>query len=162
MYKRILLPLDGSLIAEAALQEVRKLAGDFGIEVILVYVVQPMQYLSPDTLFESLQIGIEDSLRNWAKEYLKNIVKDLKQAGIPATSIILRGYPADQIIACAAEKRVNLIVMTTRGRTGPFRWFLGSVSEKVSRLAKCPVMIVQPSRLRSTREDSRTPQLQQV
>lgn len=145
MYNKIILPLDGSSKAEAALEEVKKLAADnISCEVILVYVVQPLRDLSPEPLFESVQLDIENSLTDWARKYLINATNDLQRWGIKATYAILRGYPSDKIVEYAAEKHVDLIVMATRGRTGPIRWIQGSVSERVSRLATCPVMIVQP------------------
>jgi nucleotide-binding universal stress UspA family protein len=145
MYSRVIVPLDGSPLAELALDRVKELARDEGIrEVFLVYVIQPLRLLSPEPLFDTFQFDAEDSLAEWAQEYLTGIGKGLTREGISASGTILRGNAADQILDYAAIKGADLIVMSTHGRTWPMRWIMGSVCNKVSRFAACPVSIIQP------------------
>lgn len=143
MYKRIIVPLDGSDLAEQALNEARNLSGKLGIPLHLLRVVDTYRTQSlPATgmaldysmLAELAEEEIED-----AKVYLQQKVDDLKKEGLDVTGDVLHGPIARQIVAAADEG--DVIVMCSHGRTGIKRWFLGSVAEEVMRHANCPVLL---------------------
>jgi nucleotide-binding universal stress UspA family protein len=143
MYKRIIVPLDGSELAEQALGQARDLATRLTIPLHLVRVVDTYRTQSlPATgmaldysmLSELAEEEIED-----AKTYLQEKVTQLNGEGLEVTGDVLHGPIARQIVA-AAEKG-DVIVMSSHGRTGIKRWFLGSVAEEVMRHAECPVLL---------------------
>jgi nucleotide-binding universal stress UspA family protein len=143
MYKRIIVPLDGSELAEQALQEARELSGRLGSPLHLVRVVDTYRTQSlPATgmaldysmLAELAEEEIED-----AKTYLEQRVNDLRGEGLTVTGDVLHGPIARQIVAAATPE--DVIVMSSHGRTGIKRWFLGSVAEEVMRHAECPVLL---------------------
>ena len=136
----MLVPLDGSELAEAVLPHVKTLAKQQGIEqmdVVLFGVAEPsvgsVYYIPnvPTTLEEM-------------KEYLAKIEKRLKDAGLTVRSEVRRGNPTEQIIEYAGENPFNLIVMSTHGRSGLGRWVFGSVADKVLHGASSPVFLIRP------------------
>jgi nucleotide-binding universal stress UspA family protein len=145
MFKRILVPLDGSQFAEAALPYAQMLAECAGGEIELLRVtVHPSTYgyATDPTALASLY----ESDREHCENYLKRAMDDLR-AKTPAaiTTAVLEGIVADSILDYADETHADLIVMSTHGRSGMERWLLGSVAEKVVRGAKVPVMMIRPT-----------------
>jgi nucleotide-binding universal stress UspA family protein len=144
MFKRILVPLDGSQFAEVALPCAQMLAecADGEIELLRV-TVHPSNYLyvnDPTALAD-----LYDSDRAHCEDYLKRVTDDLR-ARTPVTiaTAVREGIVADSILDYAEESGADLIVMSTHGRSGMERWLLGSVAEKVVRGAKTPVMMIRP------------------
>lgn len=143
MYKRIVVPLDGSELAEQALGEAISLARKIDSPLHLIRVVDTYRTQSlPATgmaldysmLAELAEEEIED-----ATSYLQKKVDELQQQGLTATGDVLHGPIARQIVSAADEG--DVIVMSSHGRTGIKRWFLGSVAEEVMRHASCPVLL---------------------
>ena len=143
MYQRIVVPLDGSDLAEQALDEAKSLARQLDIPLHLLRVVDTYRTQSlPATgmaldysmLAELAEEEIED-----ARTYLHQKVDDLKKEGMEVTGDVLHGPIARQIVSAADEG--DVIVMSSHGRTGIKRWFLGSVAEEVMRHARCPVLL---------------------
>jgi nucleotide-binding universal stress UspA family protein len=143
MYKRIVVPLDGSGLAEQALEQAKELSENVGSPLHLVRVVDTYRTQSlPATgmaldysmLAELAEEEIED-----AKTYLEQKVKELGDEGLEVTGDVLHGPIARQIVAAANKD--DVIVMSSHGRTGIKRWFLGSVAEEVMRHAECPVLL---------------------
>ena len=143
MYKRIVVPLDGSELAEQALGQAKELSGNIGSPLHLIRVVDTYRTQSlPATgmaldysmLSELAEEEIED-----AKTYLEQKVRELTDEGLEVTGDVLHGPIARQIVS-AADKG-DVIVMSSHGRTGIKRWFLGSVAEEVMRHATCPVLL---------------------
>jgi nucleotide-binding universal stress UspA family protein len=151
MYKKILVPLDGSGLAECVFQHVKEIAkGCEAGEVELIYVVAPFhapfsEWVQPDIMDggDVRSFGTE-KYEKWAKEYLDSAAKSFIKDGVPAKSIVLRGTPADVILTYARDNAVDLIIMSTHGRSGVAKWTLGSVADRVLRQAAAPVMIVRP------------------
>ena len=150
MYKRILVPLDGSALAEKALSHAKITATAFGpSEIDLIFVVQ-----TPDTtMVEELgdidkayfsQLDKKAEVRG--KDYLAKVTQDLKKDGITAQSTVLRGNPAEMILDFAKKNAIDLIVMCSHGRSGLSRWAFGSVAEKVLSTSTSPVLIVRPEK----------------
>jgi len=148
MYKKILVPLDGSKLAECVLPHVGGLAACLpGVEVILVSVTERISgfrvmddYSQP--LGERLvpeAVGKED---REARKYLDRIAKTLEGKGIKVLTEVLMGKPAEEIALFATNEGCDLIVMASHGRSGPSRWTHGSVTEKVFRAISAPILVV--------------------
>jgi len=145
MYKKILVPLDGSEVAQKALEEAEKLAKIFDSEILLVQIVQFMPiYGSPELVTPLI---IDEKQKEAAHRYLASLVENLKQKGFRATSIVKTGQqvPAE-IIDVAKEMRADLIVMSSHGRSGFTRWFVGSVALRVLTRAETPVLLLRSKR----------------
>ncbi len=138
MYKRILIPLDGSEFAEAALPHARALAACTGAELVLLRVaVQPLYgSISPDSS-PSIRADTEAE----ASAYLDRVAGELRAAGFRVTAETCTGPVAETILDYAAGIRADLIVMSTHGRSGLARWFIGSVADKIVRGARLPVLL---------------------
>src|SRR5881409_981549 len=142
MYERLLVPLDGSDIAEAILPFVEKVAGPMDAEVILVRVVEPV---SPAEAIAAAGVVAPDTLmlrQLEAKAYLRTIRDRLAAKGIRVRTGLRSGAPAPEIVAAAATWGVDLIAMATHGRSGLGRVLFGSVAETVLRAAPMPVLMI--------------------
>ncbi|HXV83789.1 MAG TPA: universal stress protein [Candidatus Binatia bacterium] len=140
--KTVILPLDGSALAEQALPHVVDLAQKMKLEVVLVraYALPPAisaedyGYYSADLL---------DQLESEARDYLQEKVNEVKQRGIErVASVVNTGYGAEEIITLARNTPDNLIAMCTHGRSGIKRWVWGSVTDRVVRHSGDPVLII--------------------
>ena len=144
MYNKILVPLDGSKIAECAIEHVKTIATGCNVpEVDLLFVVEPI----PAGLYQSSVEG-KEKLMAWGKDSLAKIEKSLVTDGIAVKSIVLEGKQAETIVDYAAKNDIDLIVMSTHGRSGPSRWAFGSVTDKVIRASPVSVLIVVPKECR--------------
>jgi nucleotide-binding universal stress UspA family protein len=144
----ILVPLDGSPLAEAALEPVAALARLWDARVSLVRVVQPV-LLSTDPALP-LPTGYDEQLtaaeRNAANDYLRDLAERLRGQGITATGVAVLGHgTAETILDLASSSRVGLVALATHGRGGMRRLALGSVADKLVRGAEVPVLVVRPS-----------------
>jgi nucleotide-binding universal stress UspA family protein len=126
MFKKILVPLDGSENAERALPWTRRYAAASRAMAVLVRVVQRVR----STEFRE------------AREYLLRMEKELNYAGIPAKTVVLAGGAAFEIAREARAEKADLILMTTRGTSGIGRWRTGGVTAQVMRLSPVPVLVV--------------------
>lgn len=145
MYRKIVVPLDGSKLAEEVLEHVRALARCTGSEVVLMRVMTHPVYdfiATEPILSASLYAELEAE----AVKYLEPLARALQDEGIRASAevVTVTGSVADAIIDFARERGADLIAMSTHGRTGPSRWFLGSVADRVVRGAGMPVLMVRP------------------
>jgi len=131
-YKRILVPLDGSELAEAILGHVEQAARAFGAEVIALTVL-PATGVVPD-------LAREDIVQ--ATSYLDGIKQRLTDKGLKAQTAIRYGDPADEIIDYAQVNDIDLIAMSTHGRSGISHLIFGSVSEKVLRGTSKPILLI--------------------
>ena len=148
MYKKILVPLDGSKLAECVLPHVEDLAKcSAGVEVMLVSVTERVAGFrvrddSSELLGESLVPEAVGKEERQARKYLGKIAKTLEDKGVKVLTEVLLGKPAEEIILFATNEGCDLIVMASHGRSGPSRWTHGSVAEKVFRSNCAPVLIV--------------------
>ena len=151
MYTRILVPLDGSALAERALPHAGGIGRATGAEVILLQVVQAPLGDAP----EAGQTEEDRAIREVAVEalsYLGTIAGKLKEEGsIKVRTEVLEGPAADGILGFAHREDVDLIIMSTHGRTGISKLLMGSVAEKVMLTTKRPVMLIKPERSRTER-----------
>jgi nucleotide-binding universal stress UspA family protein len=132
----ILVPLDGSTVAEAILPQVTELATLHGAEVVLLRVALAHAFRGTDQTDAQVQAVQE------AEAYLAGVVERLLASGIKAQSVVRYGHAAEEILDHAETGDVDLIAMSTHGRSGVRRWMLGSVAEKVLRAAPVPVLLV--------------------
>jgi nucleotide-binding universal stress UspA family protein len=133
MWKRILVPLDGSNLAELALTYVEELATAFGSEVILLYVSEPK----------------EEQYRHMHQLYLEEVAKRVKEHVKKRAKIktaILTGEAAEEIINYAQKNKASVIIMASHGRSGITAWVMGSVANNVLRAAEVPVLIIRVSK----------------
>jgi len=140
-YKKILVPLDGSEVSEAILPEIEKLASVFRAAVALLYVVPIPIFpggIEPIVNYQP----ITDTLIKDAEAYLRKIEKRLKAKGFTVESHLQQGNEAQRILEHAEHEDIDLIAMSTHGRSGVSRWLLGSVAEKVIRHANKPILLV--------------------
>jgi nucleotide-binding universal stress UspA family protein len=145
--KSVVVPLDGSGLAEIVLPQIIPLARKMKLEINLVRV-----YDSPADTYPAADIIYLDSLkqqtenvRREAETYLEGKVQELRAEGLErVSSTVIRGDPAEEIIELARHTPENLIAMSSHGRSGVDRWFMGSVAEKVVQHSRDPVLIVRP------------------
>ena len=133
MYERILVPLDGSDLARAILPRVQGVAAPLGSEVILMQVLGESGVL-PKTAAKE---------RREAEKHLKAAAQELLDAGVNARYTIRHGADAaSEIVDYAEVNDVDLIAMSTHGRSGISRWVLGSVTSKVLRGTGKPILVI--------------------
>ena len=145
MYKRVLVPLDGSRLAEGILPFVLQIAGPLDLEVVLVRVVEPVM---PQALEGTGQFVVDDvaaRLRE-ARQYLAPVAEDLRSRGVRVTTDARHGEPLTELLAAARDSQADLIAMTTHGRSGLGRLLFGSIAEAVLRRAKIPVLMMRLTR----------------
>lgn len=141
MYKKILVPLDGSKVAEGVLPHAKSLAYSEGAELILLNVAAnpAMDFLFSDPgLAESAVQEQEEK----SKTYISKVEDELTSAGFKTSSLLRVGSVAETILGVADELQVDVIAMSTHGRTGPARWLLGSIAERVVHNSKVPVLLI--------------------
>jgi len=132
MYKRMLVPLDGSKLAEIAISYAGHLAVRLkGMEVVLLHVCHPH----------------EKSLVPMHKAYIKHTADTIRcqtegDVVVKVRGELLAGYPADEIVPYVDKNNINLILMATHGYSGINRWAMGSVAYKVMRSVKVPVLLI--------------------
>ncbi len=154
MYRRILVPLDGSELAERALKHAETIIGENpAATLILVRVTEPLlsaaYYLSGGA---DVWLGVEEKAAKDAADYLDGVADRLKKAGVARIkTVVLEGQPDDQILDYLEHRRVDLVIMSTHGQGGITRWLAGSVAERVMRHSSVPVLTVPPSGLRRGR-----------
>jgi nucleotide-binding universal stress UspA family protein len=141
----ILVPLDGSDLAEGVLPWVRMAVECTGSQVILLRVITylPHEYLVTDP---GLMTLLHETQEAEAKTYVEQVAARLAALGIKVKTEVCTatGSIADTIIDFAGQAGVQMIAMSTHGRTGPARWLLGSVADRVVRGAHCPVLMYRP------------------
>jgi nucleotide-binding universal stress UspA family protein len=144
--KNILVPLDGSPLSEKAIPLAATLAKAFNSQLILVRVLDllhPMVLAPHLTSATALALAkAHEHTCQVAKEYLELQQKELEQQGLHTRIFLLDTSPAEGILEAAANHKADMIVMSTHGRGGLSRWALGSVADKVTRHASCPVLLV--------------------
>jgi nucleotide-binding universal stress UspA family protein len=146
MYKNILVPLDGSELAEGVLSHVATVAkGCAEPMVTLMRVVEPIEIPYGDMLTPSSIDQFDQLVNNekiTAEKYLNKLAKNLTMSGIKTTTKVIKGKAADTIIDYASDKNIDLIIFSTHGRSGLSRWFWGSVADRVLRHVCVPVLMV--------------------
>ena len=142
MFERILVPLDGSARAEAILPQLKRVLNREDSEIILFhsYYLPPADY----------RVGIPglslDREREAAEKYVHEVALGLRRPGAKVHARVVEGLPAESILEAADTEGATMIAMSSHGRTGLARWYLGSVAEKVLRASRVPVLLVRSFR----------------
>jgi nucleotide-binding universal stress UspA family protein len=143
--KRILVPLDGSRLAERAIPLATALAQRFGSEIVLLRVLD-IPEPTPPTSHVEVAIGWVREARTHAlqeaQSYLDAQQRDLHRQGIEVRALMRDRSPAEDILDIASSQKIDLIVMSAHGQGGLARWAFGSVADKVARHSPCPVLLV--------------------
>ena len=138
-FRRALITLDGSMVAEAILPAFLRVAYPLGMEIVLIRVV-PVVPVSADDPPHALESA--ERMRAEAEEYLRALAATPAFEGLRVQTTVRTGDPLREIIAVAQEVQADLIAMTTHGRSGLRRLLFGSVAEAVLRTAPVPVFVV--------------------
>ena len=146
MFKKVLVPLDRSLFAEQALAEATNVASRSHAAIHLVLVHQPVPFAG----FEDVPWYADEAAAE--ADYLERIASQRVGSGVPVTSTIVKGDPAEMICGEAARNGCDLIVMTSHGRTGFNRFWLGSVANAVIRHSPVPVLLIRSADDADTKE----------
>jgi nucleotide-binding universal stress UspA family protein len=144
MYQNVLVPLDGSELAECALPEVIKLGrgGNIG-EVILLRIIEIEVFTIPQGYTKGIDlVALRNAHQAEAGKYLEDIQSRFRSEGITATTATLEGRPADTIVEFAKNRAVDLIVIGTHGYTGLKRLMFGSVALRVLHDANVPILLI--------------------
>jgi nucleotide-binding universal stress UspA family protein len=141
VFKRAVVALDGSPVAEAIIPFILEIAGPLDMEVVLVRVNRP---IPPEVIDGSRHVMVEDpeASRVDAEEYLAPVAVELRKKGVRARTQVRRGDPAEEIVLAARDIDAGLIAMTTHGRSGLGRLLFGSVAEAVLRESRLPVFLM--------------------
>ena len=149
MIKKILVPLDGSKLAECVLADTEDLAKKLDAEVALISVTNSVQGYWPIE-----DPGYPDKIRmipqgvcsqeEHATNYLNAAAKGLEEKGVKVIKEVICGKTAQEIIYYAERNHSDLIIMSTHGRSGLSKLTHGSITEKVLKLARIPVMVIRP------------------
>jgi len=144
MYKKILVPLDGSTLAELALANAVLIASSSHLtELVIIFVVKPFKDMAHWASDEIAQKMEEEAVRV-ARKYLDQTVEKLTIKSVTTEGLIAKGDPAEVIREYALKTGVDLIVMGTHGRTGFSRLMFGSVATGVIHNSSVPVLLVPP------------------
>ncbi len=141
MYRKILVPLDGSKVAEGVLPHAKSLAYSEGAELILLTVATNP---AMDIIFSDpgiAEAAIQEQ-QDKSKEYISKVEEGLKADGFRVSILMRIGSVAETILGVSDELGVDLIAMSTHGRTGAARWLLGSIAERVVHNSNIPVLLI--------------------
>jgi nucleotide-binding universal stress UspA family protein len=148
MLDKILVPLDGSKLAECSLPYIEELAKNKNTKDVILFRVFEQPVISsdyPPNMPETWEQHVDQIVKGTKQQanlYLDEISKQLKVAGVNARIESCLGNPAEEIVNYAEKNHVNLIVIASHGRSGVSRWALGSVAEKVFRSTNIPVLMI--------------------
>ena len=142
MYKKILVPLDGSKLSESVLNHVVTIATSCQVpKVILIRVRKPLDESIWETMDTEIAEELDQAYHDESVKYLKGIAKKLEKKDIVVETEVLEGNPAEEIIKYSKNNVVDLITMSTHGRSGFSRIFFGSVADKVMRQTEIPILL---------------------
>jgi nucleotide-binding universal stress UspA family protein len=144
MYKKILVPLDGSELAECVLPHVEAIAKGCGVESVVF--IRALDNYMPNAAYayigESIRKEMEENSEKVAREYLDEVAGRVNLDGVEVQKQLLTGKAAESIAEYATNNDVDLIAIATHGRSGVSRWAWGSVADRVLRSACVPVLMV--------------------
>lgn len=143
MYDRLLLPVDTSAGSERAIDHALDAAERYDAELHVLYVVDTDAYSSytGDEYVHEFE-GLESALEQAGNEAIEEVIEAAESAGVDAESAIRHGVPHEEILRYADEADVGLTVIGSKNRSGEYRRLLGSVADRVTRMADRPVTVV--------------------
>jgi len=146
MYQRILVPLDGSGFSECVFKHVKAIALGCGVpELVLLQVLEPITQHQVYELLGDYQVrDIQNQAQASTETYVSQQAEKLKNEGLTVRTAVVSGNPSEEILDFAGKNQVDLIIMSTHGRSGVSRWVMGSVTGRVLRHSMVPVLAVSP------------------
>ena len=151
MYKKIMVPLDGSQLAECVLPHVQTIVEASGVKAVVFVQVAGSLSLEPpwrggDTRFlgEKEIKELDDRNKASIESYLEKVVSGLDYGKAAIQKEVLIGMPAETLSEYAKKNGVDLIITATHGRAGVSRWVWGSVADRLLHSAEMPVLLVRP------------------
>jgi nucleotide-binding universal stress UspA family protein len=151
MYQKIMVPLDGSELAECVLPHVEAFIRGCQVNtIVFVRVIRPapMVFSAPEASeanFREIEKNtkrVEEERKSSATKYLKEVANRIKADGVKFQMEVLVGNAADQLIDYTEANNIDLILIATHGRSGVSRWVRGSIADRVLRSSKVPVLMV--------------------
>jgi nucleotide-binding universal stress UspA family protein len=145
MYKKILVPLDGSALAECVLPHVESIVKGCGVkEVVFLRVTEHMrQFCDLDGCIpQETMNSIDADNKAAAEKYLSQLIERTRYDGVSVKPEVITGTPGESIADYATKNSIDLIVIATHGRSGVSRWTWGSVADRVLRSACAAVLMV--------------------
>jgi nucleotide-binding universal stress UspA family protein len=143
MYRHILIPTDGSELAERGVAHGLALAKSLGAGVSVIFVVEPITEMTVSEFLEAVAT-LAEQRKKQATSVLDRAANAAKEAGVSCETVQVENrQPHQAIIAAAEDKGCDLIVMSSHGRSGLSMLLIGSVTNKVLTLAKTPVLVCQ-------------------
>ncbi len=136
--KRILIATDGSEYTKEAVSTGLRLAKILGADVTALYVIDQTSFVSFP--IDSSIVSVYSLLENEGKRAVDEVKKEGEQQGVKVTPVVVEGSPTRKIVEMAAD--FDLVVIGTLGRSALSKLFMGSVAERVTRYAPCPVLVV--------------------
>ncbi|MBI3091415.1 MAG: universal stress protein [Candidatus Tectomicrobia bacterium] len=135
MFKRILVALDGSPLAEQILPHVKELAVQSKATIFLLRVALAHTFPGVDPTEHQVKVVAE------AEEYIERLRQQMAGEGLKVQAAVRYGHDAEEILDHSEMNEIDLVAMSTHGRSGVRRWVLGSVAEKVLRHSKVPILL---------------------
>jgi len=136
--KKILIATDGSEYTKEAVSQGLHLAKVLGADVTALYVIDQTSFVSFP--IDSSIVSVYSLLENEGKRAVEEVKKEGEQLGVTVTTVVAEGSPTRKIVEMAAN--MDLVVIGTLGRSALSKLFMGSVAERVTRYAPCPVLVV--------------------
>jgi nucleotide-binding universal stress UspA family protein len=135
---KILVPLDGSRVGESALPHAEAIAKNLEAELVLFHAAEPAPWSGTDDVIAKArdQNGVKTT-----SAYLKRIEDEIQRKGLKVTSQLVIGYPAEAIINYVETNAIDLIAISTHGRSGIGRWAIGSVTDKLLYVGNTPILV---------------------
>jgi len=146
MLNHLLVPLDGSILAEKALPKALQIAAPGGrITLVLVVDIPPLPISGYDLMSPSSPWTSESTVNEIverSRSYLEGVADTIRTQALQASVLVEYGDPATVLVTVARERKIDAIIMSTHGRSGLRRWLFGSVTRRVLESAPCPVYVI--------------------
>ena len=150
---KLVVPLDGSALAETVLPHVREIASKLDYKVVLLRVVRPLHYFWVGE--HPPEIDEENAhMENEARAYMEATAEKLSQDGIDVEWRVLVGHPTTIVLEQVRDIPHSIVTLTTHGRSGFRRWLIGSLAESLVRSGGDPVLIVPPEEQAEAADDA--------
>lgn len=142
MFQRVVVPTDFSDCSRNAWEVARRAVATPAGELIIAHILTEVPLYGEGTLSVETARNVRESARAWAEKALADWVDKARADGLKVRSVLRTGVPHEEIVGLAQDERADLIVIGTHGRGGMSRALLGSVTDRVVRMAVCPVLTV--------------------
>lgn len=150
--RRVLCPIDFSEHGQEAIAHAEELGRRLGAELVLAHVVPPIHFPAAYTAFPVTPTSIEADIERLSEERLETLAEGVRDRGVRCRIAVGSGTPSVRIVEMVGEEGIDLIVLSTQGRTGLPHVLLGSTAERVVRTSPCPVLTVKATALHQEHE----------